>query len=156
MEVDSLTDRWMKFKERFGCCGGIFRMAINMVQPDEEDDEDDSRISQPLNLNQIPLQGGINPSWMSLAMALAAERELHGETQPGKASLMRLLEDTQELANHDEDSEMVCCVCMMKRKGAAFIPCGHTFCRGCARQVWVFRGTCPLCNGNIHEILHIY
>ncbi|XP_072989730.1 uncharacterized protein [Typha latifolia] len=50
----------------------------------------------------------------------------------------------------------VCCVCMVRHKGAAFIPCGHTFCRLCSRELWVSRGNCPLCNGFILEILDIF
>ncbi|KAG6482793.1 E3 ubiquitin-protein ligase COP1-like [Zingiber officinale] len=50
----------------------------------------------------------------------------------------------------------VCCVCMMRLKGAAFIPCGHTFCRRCSRELWVNRGSCPLCNDHILEILNIF
>ncbi|GMH20408.1 hypothetical protein Nepgr_022249 [Nepenthes gracilis] len=49
-----------------------------------------------------------------------------------------------------------CCVCMVRHKGAAFIPCGHTFCRLCSRELWVQRGNCPLCNGFILEILDIF
>ncbi|KAG5252198.1 zinc finger family protein [Salix suchowensis] len=52
--------------------------------------------------------------------------------------------------------EYTCCVCMVRHKGAAFIPCGHTFCRLCSRELWVQRGNCPLCNGFILEILDIF
>ncbi|CBI40815.3 unnamed protein product, partial [Vitis vinifera] len=52
--------------------------------------------------------------------------------------------------------EYNCCVCMVRHKGAAFIPCGHTFCRLCSRELWVSRGNCPLCNGFILEILDIF
>ncbi|XP_074568903.1 uncharacterized protein LOC141825419 [Curcuma longa] len=50
----------------------------------------------------------------------------------------------------------VCCICMMRPKAAAFIPCGHTFCRRCSRELWVNRGSCPLCNGRIFEILDLF
>lgn len=49
-----------------------------------------------------------------------------------------------------------CCVCMVRHKGAAFIPCGHTFCRLCSRELFVKRATCPLCNNFILEILDIF
>ncbi|XP_059296581.1 uncharacterized protein LOC132049692 [Lycium ferocissimum] len=49
-----------------------------------------------------------------------------------------------------------CCVCMVRHKGAAFIPCGHTFCRLCSRELWVQRGNCPLCNNFILEVLDIF
>lgn len=58
----------------------------------------------------------------------------------------------------EEEEEMVraCCVCMVRHKGAAFIPCGHTFCRPCSRDLWRTRADCPLCNAFIHDILHIF
>ena len=53
-------------------------------------------------------------------------------------------------------AEHNCCVCMVRHKGAAFIPCGHTFCRLCSRELMVCRGNCPLCNRFILEILDIF
>ncbi|EOA17240.1 hypothetical protein CARUB_v10005514mg [Capsella rubella] len=52
--------------------------------------------------------------------------------------------------------ELSCCVCMIRSKGAAFIPCGHTFCRLCSRELWVQRGNCPLCNTTILQVLDIF
>nr|XP_016484009.1 PREDICTED: uncharacterized protein LOC107804599 [Nicotiana tabacum]XP_016484013.1 PREDICTED: uncharacterized protein LOC107804599 [Nicotiana tabacum] len=81
---------------------------------------------------------------------------------PARMSLMRLLEETEiyegELMEKEEGvgGETICCVCMQRKKGAAFIPCGHTFCRVCSRELWVNRGCCPLCNRSILEILDIY
>ena len=46
-----------------------------------------------------------------------------------------------------------CCVCMARAKGAAFIPCGHTFCRACARELLAGRGHCSLCNAVIVGVL---
>ncbi|KAK6937641.1 hypothetical protein RJ641_031149 [Dillenia turbinata] len=106
------------------------------------------------------------------------------EAPPIRMSLMDLLEETdrqagivghsymfddeeEEEEEEDEEEENVggetgvgaelnCCVCMVRVKGAAFIPCGHTFCRLCSRELWVSRGNCPLCNGFISEILDIF
>ncbi|KAF9688397.1 hypothetical protein SADUNF_Sadunf02G0193100 [Salix dunnii] len=106
--------------------------------------------------------------------------------EPVRMSLMDLLEETDrqmglegsrytmgdlEACDDDDDdeeeeeedrgddgavTEYTCCVCMVRHKGAAFIPCGHTFCRLCSRELWVQRGNCPLCNGFILEILDIF
>lgn len=94
---------------------------------------------------------------------------------PVRVSLMALLEQGDRLGGGregEEDEEVVgvevekekekergatqCCVCMLRDKGAAFIPCGHTFCRLCSRELWISRGNCPLCNGFILEILDIF
>lgn len=98
----------------------------------------------------------------------------------GKMSLMALLAETDRemglesayvMAEEEEGEEVEeepdegndeggeynnCCVCMVRHKGAAFIPCGHTFCRLCSRELYVQRGNCPLCNGFILEILDIF
>ncbi|XP_061340825.1 uncharacterized protein LOC133287266 [Gastrolobium bilobum] len=125
-------------------------------------------------------------SSMNLAAALAAERQLRGpQEEPGaggegsrdsvpgtpwRVSLMRLLEETEgggdaaEVVEEEKreggggavGNDSVCCVCMGRKKGAAFIPCGHTFCRVCSRELWLNRGSCPLCNRSILEILDIF
>ncbi|XP_057497498.1 uncharacterized protein LOC130782828 [Actinidia eriantha] len=92
-----------------------------------------------------------------------------GGTAPGtpmRVSLRRLLEETdggdgeRETGEKDEEgrvgSDSLCCVCMGRSKGAALIPCGHTFCRVCSRELWLNRGSCPLCNRSIIEILDIF
>ncbi|XP_074282908.1 uncharacterized protein LOC141607454 [Silene latifolia] len=98
--------------------------------------------------------------------------------QPVRMSLMELLEETdrqagisgptyrivdvkeeeeeEEVAKEIGKAEFSCCVCMVRHKGAAFIPCGHTFCRLCSRELFVQRGNCPLCNNFILEILDIF
>jgi len=65
-------------------------------------------------------------------------------------------DDDDDGEGREEEMVHVCCVCMVRHKGAAFIPCGHTFCRLCSRELWVSRGNCPLCNGFIQEILDIF
>ncbi|KZV25703.1 hypothetical protein F511_04764 [Dorcoceras hygrometricum] len=104
--------------------------------------------------------------------------EVEQQQSSGRVSLLTLLAETDAqigltggsiimLGEEDKaiDSEEVtgggggdynCCVCMVRRKGAAFIPCGHTFCRLCSRQLLVERRNCPLCNAPIHEILDIF
>ncbi|XP_062088263.1 uncharacterized protein LOC133794852 [Humulus lupulus] len=90
-----------------------------------------------------------------------------GSTGPGtpmRVSLMRLLEETDGRDATEMNvgggggvgNDSVCCVCMGRKKGAAFIPCGHTFCRVCSREMWLNRGACPLCNRPILEILDIF
>ncbi|KAK1270130.1 hypothetical protein QJS04_geneDACA012687 [Acorus gramineus] len=103
----------------------------------------------------------------------AATNRIHRAAPPpapdedGRVSLMALLEQTdrrsppapaeaEETETEEEGMYATCCVCMVRHKGAAFIPCGHTFCRLCSRELWVSRGNCPLCNGFILEILDIF
>ncbi|KAL1200407.1 hypothetical protein V5N11_032237 [Cardamine amara subsp. amara] len=118
---------------------------------------------------------------LRLGTVLAEERALSMEVQPPRMSLMELLEDNdgqmydfseREEAEEGEErgfcgggggettvtvaAELGCCVCMVRSKGAAFIPCGHTFCRLCSRELWVQRGNCPLCNTSILQVLDIF
>ncbi|KAL6332767.1 hypothetical protein AAG906_015029 [Vitis piasezkii] len=107
---------------------------------------------------------------MNLATALAAERQMRAaqdvatvavgptnggtsEGAPGtplRVSLLRLLEesdggDGEMEKERGAGSDQLCCVCMGRKKGAAFIPCGHTF-----------AGLLSLCNRSILEILDIF
>ncbi|KAK9757176.1 hypothetical protein RND81_01G145800 [Saponaria officinalis] len=106
--------------------------------------------------------------------------------QPMRMSLMDLLEETDRQAGidgptyrlddedeedyEDEDEEEedevvdeelgkgeICCsVCMVRHKGSACTPCGHTFCKLCSKELFVQKGNCPLCNNFILEILEIF
>jgi hypothetical protein len=93
--------------------------------------------------------------------------------QVERVSLMALLERTEQqwtscaggqwkkLVDTGEEEEggsvgERCCVCVARGKGAAFIPCGHTFCRACARELRAGRGRCPLCNAAIREVLNLF
>ncbi|KAI4354356.1 hypothetical protein L6164_003226 [Bauhinia variegata] len=120
------------------------------------------------------------------AAAAEEEAEEAGEgdnaAEPVKMSLMDLLEETdrqmglegsrytfgddwdeyedeeEEESEEEEEGgvEYTCCVCMVKHRGSAFIPCGHTFCRLCSKELWVSRGHCPLCNNFVVEILDVF
>lgn len=93
------------------------------------------------------------------------------EQGPVRMSLMSLLADDDDetglgyMMDEDDDDDEddgggveynSCCVCMVRHKGTAFEPCGHSFCRLCSREMWVDRGNCPLCNNYILEILDIF
>ncbi|WOK96609.1 hypothetical protein Cni_G05316 [Canna indica] len=98
-------------------------------------------------------------------MALLEETDMQwdnggeGFSPPRSLAAAMLVEDDDVVENETEDIGgifYVCCVCMVRHKGAAFIPCGHTFCRLCSRELWVSRGNCPLCDNFILEILDIF
>lgn len=186
-QMDGGTRRRRTFKERLGfigigCCGATwgFRSATltprhggeqqqQQQQPNQQGilemgPGQDPNLSTPECLGPIPSGSGMN-----LAAALAAERQLRGPQEadrgsvpgtPWRVSLMRLLEETEEVEEEKGGgavgNDSLCCVCMGRNKGAAFIPCGHTFCRVCSRELWLNRGSCPLCNRNILEILDIF
>ncbi|CAA7054376.1 unnamed protein product [Microthlaspi erraticum] len=158
---------------RIGCCGPTWglRLTNNTRARDEDEPFESGFVSGSGNVT-----GTLNPG-MNLATALAAERHYRrdlteetasGSLTPLRVSLMRLLEETADrvvvegreterlTASTVRGNDSVCCVCMGRKKGAAFIPCGHTFCRVCSREVWLNRGSCPLCNRPIVEILDIY
>lgn len=154
--------RTLKDRLRFGCCGAIwvFRPpTLTLTHPQQQHIQETDDPGQVPN----PTSGGMN-----LAAALAAERQFRGTQEPDeggersgtpwRVSLMRLLQETEETEKGGEavGVDSVCCVCMGRNKGAAFIPCGHTFCRLCSRELWLNRGTCPLCNRSILEILDIF
>ncbi|KAG6394108.1 hypothetical protein SASPL_144687 [Salvia splendens] len=165
------AERRPSLKERLGlkglgCCGpswGIGPTSMSVIGDDEGVGGRESPDPVPVAAPCVPQSPGMN-----LAAALAAERQIRAALDfgnvagtPSRVSLMTLLEETDgcdgEMRRREEgESDSVCCVCMGRRKGAAFIPCGHTFCRVCSRELWLNRGSCPLCNRFIHEILDIY
>ncbi|KAJ4838911.1 hypothetical protein Tsubulata_047934 [Turnera subulata] len=181
----------MTLKERLGlkglgCCGATwgFRPTGTTISVREDDDEEEEQQQrevrgepQLINAEGSAAAAAGGPhcpgSSMNLAAALAAERQLRegtpvsgdqvvGMGTPMRVSLMRLLEETEEVdvggscRRGGGGNDTVCCVCMVRKKGAAFIPCGHTFCRVCSRELWLNRGCCPLCNRSILEILDIF
>lgn len=171
--------------KRMGCCGAIFGSdsataaatptitiieTLNMDDDSECDDSSSRRSSAAIApfVSQVPsAAAGIN-----LAMALAAERNLRvaGPGTSGRVkTLMTLIEETDGVdlnkvrrrerrsgTGGGGGSDQLCCVCMENSKGAAFIPCGHTFCRVCSRELWISRGSCPVCNRSILEVLDIF
>ncbi|KAL1201724.1 putative E3 ubiquitin-protein ligase LUL4 [Cardamine amara subsp. amara] len=179
------TRRKRSLKERLrfkciGCCGPTWRSlrltnnTTTRHSPSSRDDEIEELTETQFVLGSDIGSGASSGSGMNLATALEAERfnreESTVEMTPTRISLMRLLEETAERVVDDgRETEMltasmgtltgndsVCCVCMGRKKGAAFIPCGHTFCRVCSRELWLNRGSCPLCNRPIIEILDIF
>ncbi|KAJ8749259.1 hypothetical protein K2173_018738 [Erythroxylum novogranatense] len=174
---------WKILKRRLwykglGCCGASWspRTIIEEAEHEQDDNEEEPiMLRVPVidrevhtNVGHIPVRNSANVSisGMNLAAALAAERNLAGpaknDCQPAK-TLMRLIEETDgvDLSSdndrRDKDhSDWGCCVCMVRSKGAAFIPCGHAFCRACSRELWANRGSCPICNRTILEILDIF
>ncbi|CAN0897061.1 hypothetical protein LINGRAHAP2_LOCUS18899 [Linum grandiflorum] len=141
------------------------------------------QISEPDETERTMSEGGREETAvMNLAMALAAERNSREGSYVGPPAggedvktLMRLIEETdgeddrrramgkkeEEMSEETrggggEGGDWVCCVCMEREKGAAFIPCGHTFCRVCSRTLWGRRGCCPVCNRPIVKVLDIF
>ncbi|KAM0893084.1 hypothetical protein ACQ4PT_025338 [Festuca glaucescens] len=93
-----------------------------------------------------------------MALLEQAERQWATATASGQGAWTRV---EQDAAADEEDTRRGsvggrCCVCMSRRKGAAFVPCGHTFCRACAREVRAARGRCPLCNAAIRDVLNLF
>lgn len=177
--------RTLKERLRFngmGCCGAtwVFRPIRHRHEQQQQEEQEGEGETQEEHEQGQESQDpdpaepecvgpGPSGSGMNLAAALAAERQLRGSQEaeaagtgegggtPWRVSLMRLLEETEaETEKTAVGNDSVCCVCMGRKKGAAFIPCGHTFCRVCSREVWLNRGTCPLCNRSILEILDIF
>ena len=181
MEGADWLGRWKNLKQRLrfkviGCCGSSWSYSASSMSVLEESHQEEEELiigvrPFPANNrrssaygNQIPAASGMN-----LAAALAAERNSRAVGPPTVAAtavplktLMRLIEETDGLdliKNGDKEGgggDGVCCVCMERNKGAAFIPCGHTFCRVCSRELWLNRGCCPICNRSILEILDIF
>ncbi|CAN4109924.1 unnamed protein product [Withania somnifera] len=170
---DRLRTMWKSLKQRLGftglaCCGSSWNLRVSDVTMrggGGEGEEEEEQIQAQLFSEEEPMIVAPNQGSVNLATALAAERRFRSVELK---TLMRLFEETdgreekrslkwyiKEEGGGDGMEEM-CCVCMERNKGAAFIPCGHTYCRVCSRELWLNRGFCPLCNRSITEVLNIF
>ncbi|XP_010533787.1 PREDICTED: uncharacterized protein LOC104809475 [Tarenaya hassleriana] len=172
---DRARSKWRTLKRRLrlksvGCCGGSawnLRPTTVAVENDSDDEErmathsGRNRVVDSLDPSPDPGlgtdSGCLLPGVTNLAEALAAERQsVTAETTAKKVPLMRLMAESDGCDSTWLGCDPVCCVCMGREKGAAMIPCGHTYCRVCSREIWVDRGTCPLCNRPIFDVLDLY
>jgi hypothetical protein len=119
----------------------------------DEHDHDDGKEEEDEEEEEQGGKGEAPAAQMSL-MALLEQSDSWDEDEEGGGAPKEAVDDDED--DGEEEMVHVCCVCMVRHKGAAFIPCGHTFCRLCSRELWVSRGNCPLCNGFIQEILDIF
>ncbi|XP_073129579.1 uncharacterized protein [Henckelia pumila] len=127
----------------------------------EDDDEEKCKSEEGESVSEEDEEegnaGGEQPVRMSL-MSLLAETDREMGLDGSSYMLDEDDEDEDEDEDGDEDGEEYhsCCVCMVRHKGTAFVPCGHSFCRLCSKELWAQRGNCPLCNNYILEILDIF
>lgn len=54
------------------------------------------------------------------------------------------------------ESALWCSICMAVRKNAAFDPCGHMACRGCAEATLRITKVCPLCRAGVKTIKNVF
>lgn len=178
---DRATSKWSTLKQRLrfdwvGCCGGptLLRLRGSEApvaeedEDDEEEEEENSGQNRVVDLsNSVPDPGlavetdCLTRGTRNLAEALAEERLARGEhvteASVAKVPLMKLLAETEGCdVTTWTGADPLCCVCMGREKDAAFIPCGHTYCRVCSREIWMNRGSCPLCNRSIVDVLDLY
>lgn len=137
---------------------GMLQREHNANEDDNSDDEEEYKSEEGESGSEeedeeAASAGGKQPVRMSL-MSLLAETD----REMGLDGSSYMLDEEEEDEDGDSDGEEYnnCCVCMVRHKGAAFIPCGHSFCRLCSRELWAQSGSCPLCNNYILEILDIF
>ncbi|XAR55321.1 hypothetical protein NMG60_11035362 [Bertholletia excelsa] len=177
---------WRNLKQRLrlkgiGICGTQWSPRASNASFREEEEEEEvleeepfsDGVGQTLAVAAAAERARASPA-MNLAAALAAERSTRPEgpttfssaanetpTFTPLRTLMGLFQEPDGQDRMDGEGgaggiDGTCCVCMERSKGAAFIPCGHAYCRVCSRELWLDRGSCPLCNHPITEILDIF
>ncbi|PSS14353.1 E3 ubiquitin-protein ligase LUL4 [Actinidia chinensis var. chinensis] len=162
---------WRNLKQRLrlkgiGLCGSSWSLEASNINPLEEEPIRGSVGQIPAEIGSAPPCVGRIPvtrasSGMNLATALAAERNPRpaGIGAPNITPLRSLFEETDcedRKMGKTEGLDEACCVCMERLKDAAFIPCGHTYCRVCSRKLWSSCGSCPICSRTITEVLDIF
>ncbi|KAA8550620.1 hypothetical protein F0562_002304 [Nyssa sinensis] len=119
-----------------------------MVESPEESEEGVEETEEEPTA-EVAAAGGEQPVRMSLMSLLAeTDREMGLD---GSTYMMEEEEEEEEVEEEGGGADYNnCCVCMVRHKGAAFIPCGHTFCRLCSRELWVQRA-CDIPRGKPHQ-----
>ncbi|KAE8664841.1 hypothetical protein F3Y22_tig00112738pilonHSYRG00633 [Hibiscus syriacus] len=147
---------------------------------DNDNDEDDFLSEGSLTRKERSLSAREAVASQEAAEAAAAvakqeEAEKNGSPEseePVKMSLMDLLGDEYEEDDEEEEEEeeqedeeeivqskgieFTCSICNVNISSSAYMPCAHTFCRLCSKELSVQRGSCPLCTAYVSEILHIF
>ncbi|KAG5413656.1 hypothetical protein IGI04_001223 [Brassica rapa subsp. trilocularis] len=173
MSVVDRTRRKRTLRERLrfkftACCGGPTlnnntTTNATLHSPTSREDEIEDFQSE---IQFVPGSDTGSGSGMNLATALEAERYNRGEPAvdmtPRRMSLMRLLDETAERVDNDGRKTEISTASMGTLTGndSRFIlggePKNKSFCRVCSRELWLNRGSCPLCNRPIIEILDIF
>nr|XP_027062396.1 baculoviral IAP repeat-containing protein 8-like [Coffea arabica] len=147
------------------CCGSSINLRVSDSTVCEEEAaqaHESHETEEELQPMMATVGHNIQARGISLATLLAAERQLRKVgPRKHKKPLMRLFEEVDGVDSkkgkwYRGGNDNLCCVCMVRNRGAAFIPCGHTYCRECSRALWLKRVPCPLCNHPINQILDIF
>ncbi|XP_010546548.1 PREDICTED: uncharacterized protein LOC104818608 [Tarenaya hassleriana] len=163
---DRASSKWRALKRRLrlrgvSCCCGVPSWSLRPITIAVEED-DNYRVVDFSDPDPGSDSGYLTRGISNLAEALAAERQALEESvtemtaAAKKVPLMSLMAESDGCDSTWLGCDRVCCVCMGREKGAALIPCGHTYCRVCSRKIWLDRGTCPLCNRLILDVLDLY
>lgn len=162
--------RRLKFSGLVACCGPSWNTRVSdlTVEGEEEAHFYGEEPHYYGDEEEPIMEAHYGGRRVNLAMVLEEERMESMTPTTQFKTLMRLFEETN-INGHDKNNnnnmpystkereiDTMCCVCMERNKGATFIPCGHTYCRICSRDLWLTRGLCPLCNCSIDDILDIF
>ncbi|KAL3688908.1 hypothetical protein R1sor_015217 [Riccia sorocarpa] len=114
-------------------------------------------LQQQEDPQRMPLMSLLQQEESETVLLWSARRSTSSSAGPENTSSPESADElTEEPVIIDGEMDHVCCICMVGTKGAAFIPCGHTFCRQCTRKLRRERETCPICNCEIDGVLKIY
>nr|GMD28016.1 LON peptidase N-terminal domain and RING finger protein 3-like [Ipomoea batatas] len=128
---------WKHFKEKLGLKGAAWTSTAPIPASDVPIHPMSSRTMSRRVSNRFP-SGEYPADEYKPELAQSASRR---ELRPTPSNRMSLSRNQSRSLRH---------------KGEPFVPCGHTFCRLCSRELWAEKGNCPLCNNFILEILDIF
>uniref|UniRef100_A0ACD5Y079 Uncharacterized protein n=1 Tax=Avena sativa TaxID=4498 RepID=A0ACD5Y079_AVESA len=164
----------LKLRHDEDAAAGRRRTLLDVIRAPEDDDDDRAPPAQPgvasaTTAPAVAPAPGASPAGPAqgeerrvslMALLEQAERQWATATASGRGAWTRVEQAAAAAEEEDAGTKRGvggrCCVCMSRRKGAAFVPCGHTFCRACAREVRAGRGRCPLCNAAIRDVLNLF
>ncbi|XP_042404558.1 E3 ubiquitin-protein ligase RNF8-like [Zingiber officinale] len=98
---------------------------------------------------EMPLTG-----YSTISYLVEEEEENNKSEEMVGYSTFSFMKEEEE--NKESEGQQRCSACEGRPRGTALIQCGHTFCRLCAREMWLTQFDCPLCHRPIHGILDIF
>ena len=114
--------------------------SVKVVDDDEVENREEEVANIGANRNEVLAELGLVPVRPAKAKAKVASA---GRAK-AKVSVVKVYEDdTKE-----------CIVCFSDPHEVVLVPCGHfCLCGGCAHQIKEISGKCPLCRGDIAQIV---
>ncbi len=129
----------------------LYSMDKSIEWDNTENDEHDMKVECPLYCPDFVYESMMLPCLKQSMLDRPTFRKLNQVLRKIQEEVLRE-EGAVESGNHK-----ICCVCLIHRATVAIIPCGHLcLCSTCESRFPYDDSNCPICRGDINDLLTIY